>query len=389
MTHELYLLQYGSFLQLSRAEAYAFIHKNNLGVTWEGPSYLVFEAKSPPDPYFGSIVRMAQRYSSLQGFFERFGEELQYLDKKSVKWSLYDLGGNGSVAARLKTQVSQLIKRGGKKSVYVGPTRLFSEKGGISLTRALRAKLSTEGYEFLLLTEQGGGLSVWRTKKHLDLKGFRERDLGRPYQKPLISMPPWLARSMINLASPSSGGMLLDPFCGTGTILLEALDAGLAVCGVDIDPANAQGAKANIDWYSKKKPLPPASIINADTRQIADRFPAGFFDLVVTEPPFGPPLKAPPNKNEIAAVAGELSELYSASFTAVSSVLKKGAKMVFTLPAWRLRGGGLYELRAEKVLGAAGLTPEKHLGPVDLPIRWSKPDNVIHRLIFVASNEAR
>lgn len=381
MTGNLYLFQYGSFTQLSRAEAYAFIFKSKAKIELEGQNYLVFRLADQPDPYFGSIVRVAKYYSDILGFKARFCEEIEYSNDNAVKWTLYVLDRRRQVAQKLRSEVAGLIKGLGKKSIYVNPTPLFSEEGGVSLTKAIRAKLSTQGYEFVILSEPP---SVWRTIKHLDLKGFRERDLGRPYQNPLISMPPWLARSMINLASPPKGGKLLDPFCGTGTILLEALDAGLHAYGVDINRANVEGARANLQWYSKRRVVPSFHVIKADSRLIETRFPKEYFDCVVTEPPFGPPFKSPAARNEVADIAGELVELYSQAFTGISKVLKKDGSVVFTLPAWRLKAGGIFELRAERVLKATDLELEASIGPASLPIKWGRPDNVILRLIYVA-----
>ncbi len=41
----------------------------------------------------------------------------------------------------------------------------------------------------------------------------------RPFSLP-ISLHPKLARALVNLARVPMGGVLLDPFCGTGGILL-------------------------------------------------------------------------------------------------------------------------------------------------------------------------
>lgn len=52
---------------------------------------------------------------------------------------------------------------------------------------------------------------------------FQKRDIYKPNQRKIFGMPPRLAKIMVNLSACTSGKVLLDPFCGVGTILQEAL----------------------------------------------------------------------------------------------------------------------------------------------------------------------
>src|SRR5262245_2914227 len=54
-------------------------------------------------------------------------------------------------------------------------------------------------------------------------------------------MHPAMARSLIHLLSP---GSILDPFCGSGTTLVEGRFAGKKSVGVDINPLAVLVAKA-------------------------------------------------------------------------------------------------------------------------------------------------
>ena len=58
---------------------------------------------------------------------------------------------------------------------------------------------------------------------------FQKRDVGRPVQRAIFSIPPRLANIMINLAQAKEGDILLDPFCGIGTILQEAALKGIII----------------------------------------------------------------------------------------------------------------------------------------------------------------
>lgn len=57
---------------------------------------------------------------------------------------------------------------------------------------------------------------------------------------------PQLAKSLINLASLHDGARILDPFCGSGTTLLEGYLNGLASYGCDLNPLAAKIARAKV-----------------------------------------------------------------------------------------------------------------------------------------------
>src|SRR3989344_7958542 len=86
---------------------------------------------------------------------------------------------------------------------------------------------------------KGGGGSQERLAKTCAVQEFEEysqRDYGRPGRGLVFgSMPPKLAKIMINLAQLPASATILDPFCGSGTILQEALLLGYQnVIGSDV-----------------------------------------------------------------------------------------------------------------------------------------------------------
>ena len=80
-------------------------------------------------------------------------------------------------------------------------------------------------------------------KYEIDKKGFKERDpQNRPYFHP-TALKPKLARAMVNLARVGEGDTILDPFCGTGSILIEAALVGAKPVGIDLDKSKIDGCK--------------------------------------------------------------------------------------------------------------------------------------------------
>lgn len=62
----------------------------------------------------------------------------------------------------------------------------------------------------------------------------------------LGGLRPTIAAAMVRLATSRGHATVWDPFCGSGTILIEALDLGHAVRGSDIDPEAVEATKRNI-----------------------------------------------------------------------------------------------------------------------------------------------
>ncbi|MCC6059146.1 MAG: methyltransferase domain-containing protein [Thermofilum sp.] len=74
---------------------------------------------------------------------------------------------------------------------------------------------------------------------------FEPRAPGRRvYERP-FALRVELARLLVNLSSPSLESPLLDPFCGTGGILIEAALEGVFAVGIDLDYDNVRGARRN------------------------------------------------------------------------------------------------------------------------------------------------
>ncbi len=58
-------------------------------------------------------------------------------------------------------------------------------------------------------------------------------------------MMPRMARTLVNIACSQPGDTVLDPFCGTGGILIEAELLGMRTIGSDFDPLMIAGSRIN------------------------------------------------------------------------------------------------------------------------------------------------
>ncbi len=64
----------------------------------------------------------------------------------------------------------------------------------------------------------------------------------------VLSYPPHLVRDYLNRCGVPSGGCVLDPFCGTGTTLVECKKLGVASVGVEANPAAHFASSVKLDW---------------------------------------------------------------------------------------------------------------------------------------------
>ena len=87
-----------------------------------------------------------------------------------------------------------------------------------------------------------------------DIDAYAKRDQARPARDAKVGMlPPKLAQILINLCGPlKPGSTILDPFCGTGVVLQEALLMGYRVYGTDLNKKMIEYSDKNLRWLSEK-----------------------------------------------------------------------------------------------------------------------------------------
>jgi len=122
-------------------------------------------------------------------------------------------------------------------------------------------------------------------------------------------MMPRMARTLVNLAQAREGEILLDPFCGTGGILIEAELLAMHAIGSDFDPLMVQGSTRNLQG---------ASLMIADATHLP--FSDRSIDTVVTDFPYG--------QSVCIRKTDTMDRLYEASLEEIRRVLKPGRKAV-------------------------------------------------------------
>jgi tRNA (guanine10-N2)-dimethyltransferase len=124
----------------------------------------------------------------------------------------------------------------------------------------------------------------------------------------------------VNLTGLCAGDTVLDPFCGTGGLLLEAGLMGMNVIGSDIDPRMVEGTHSNLKHFGVSNyKLFQTDIIEL-TNNLDKNLPV---DAIVTEPPYG---RASPTQGKT------IEELTEQAFVVFSQILNSNAPMIISLP---------------------------------------------------------
>lgn len=165
---------------------------------------------------------------------------------------------------------------------------------------------------------------------------FQKRDVGRPAQRTIFSIPPRLANILINLSWAKKGDILLDPFCGIGTILQEAALRGIKIFGIDSDSECIKFSKENIDWLSKEyKFQPDMNFIQGDAKSLSKTLGEETVDAIATEPFLGEPIRKRPTEEGAKIMLSEIRYLYDAVLSEMFKVLRHGKRISMISPRIR------------------------------------------------------
>lgn len=237
-------------------------------------------------------------------------------------------------------------------------------------------------HELIILRHQEK-YQVYHTNQVTASKDWSYRDRGRPViDSKSGTLPLKVSRMLLNLATGtpiSADTVILDPFCGSGSILSEAVVLGAQAVGIDIDPQAVAATEANLSWLKQSYPQANYRLFTQDTTQITPQnFPLTPVDAVVTEGYLGSPdqLSLQDTIDQITS----LEHLYQQSLLQLRTVLKPGGRVVIALAQYRL-------LESVKSLQNLIDTCENS-GYTRLtgPLVYSQPRARVKRAIYVLQN---
>ena len=193
--------------------------------------------------------------------------------------------------------------------------------------------LTSSGLELCLISNKSK-VFLGKTLAVQDFKGLGQRDFGRPQRDDHSGMiPPKLAQIMLNLARGNDADyqekILLDPFCGSGTILMEAHLMGFKnIIGSDLSEKAIIDSQKNIAWLDENNDI---KMMPSDVLKLEQEISEKSIDYIVCEPYLGPQ-RGYKDFNEIVS---ELNDFYSDFLKVLFKLLKKDGKLVMVWPQFK------------------------------------------------------
>jgi len=189
-----------------------------------------------------------------------------------------------------------------------------------------------------------------------DIDAYAKRDQGRPARDAKVGMlPPKLAQILINLCGPlEDGAVVLDPFCGTGVVLQEAMLMGYLAYGTDISERMIEYSRRNLEQlFLGPRPAGActrAAALRNPSNQLFQLSPGDAtsfqwqqpIDAVACEGYLGKPMSKIPSEIELKEQKQECGAIILGFLKNLAGQISKNTPVVLAAPAW-LRENGKYE----------------------------------------------
>lgn len=310
--------------ELSFAEALAVGRRDGFSVHTAAVDVARTEGVKDPAALLqrlGGTVKVAEALGDYDGRVEPFGQKVEALQPEGK--IVFGVSGHGGknvsrTAERFMLELKKTLVAAGRSVRFVR-----GQDGKLSSVVVAKQKVM----EFLFV-ETPDGVLVGRTLAVQDFEDYSERDYGRPARDARSGMlPPKLARMMVNLAGVPPTATLLDPFCGSGTVLQEAALLGFTnIIGSDNSETAVKHSKENLLWKKKM-----ARMLHTSVASLPKELHGTTVDAVVTEPYLGPPQRG---RESLSSIIAELSALYRTAFATFAEIVKPGGRVVFLFPVF-------------------------------------------------------
>ena len=249
-------------------------------------------------------------------------------------------------------------------------------------------------------------VSVWPTAQQLARHQRSGRYLELSFTHPAKMLPAIAASAILAYTDP--GDIVLDPMCGIGTTLVEAVHLGRDAIGIEYESVWADLARANLNHARGQKAAGHGTVICGDARHLAslvDPAARGLVAMVLTSPPYGPSVHgqvdASPGQGvrkshyrysadpaNLAHVGlDRLTAAMRDIFSEASHVLRPGGIVALTVRPW-WRAGELVDLPGllARVGEQAGLTLfERNVAL----LAGLRDDQLVPRVSFFALDQVR
>ena len=353
--------------ELSRLELVAVLRKLGLDYrmeSYEG-SFCILEANdlAKTAKYLGGSFKIGEIVAEASDenlFLEKLyaTKMFEWLDEKAP-WGLSLYGINNDLDPEFVQDVQSLVaekvkEAGARKAKKVLPDITDVNEGIRELSSGIVAEKNVVDVQLL---KSKDSMFLAATIATIPSISFQERDLKRPYQNSTISLSPRIARTLVNVTMVNEGQTLLDPFCGTGTILMEAALLNINVIGFDKDSQKIWGTVQNMKWLRSTGRISKNVYAKLQRRNARDLRLLGRdgIDAIATEPILLPPLERFPSEEEAKDMLLNSFKTYKEFLKSAEYVLKRNGRIALVIPYIRLSTRKKAGFDVEQLLEGASL----------------------------------
>lgn len=284
------------------------------------------------------------------------------------------LGSGMSTKQLLATGLS--IKKATNKATGRTVRLVPNQTAELSTAQVIHNKLASDNGWELVFVPSGQQIIVAQTVFVQDIDSYTVRDRVRPKRDARVGMlPPKLAQIIINLAvgpkefteiSPELSGdiclqpednakmraarsqyRVLDPFCGTGVVLQEALLMGYQAYGTDVIARMVDYTRANLEWLQDRYKLPGAhyDLNIGDATSYQWQSP---ISVVASETYLGRPFTSQPSAEVLAQTASDCNLIIKKFLQNIHPQLAPGTRLCLAIPAWLTSQSGPHATRLDE-----------------------------------------
>jgi len=283
--------------------------------------------------------------------------------------------------------------------------------------------LSGNKVELLVIRGRGGKVIIAESTGSQNITALAKRDQERPARDAFVGMlPPKLAQIMINLAThvevnkppfleedvparasqapqagpqppverppKENGGLftdnspiILDPFCGTGVLLQEAILLGYQVYGTDLSEKMIRYSRDNIHWLEEQYRMRVGWYLHeGDAMTTTWRQP---IDAVACETYLGQPFSAPPSAEKLTQVRGNCDHIITTFLKNIGTQIQPGTPLCIAVPAWNDGNGNFTHLPLTKKLAQLGYQQHEFKNVNTQDLLYYREGQVVARELLV------
>ncbi|HSD55610.1 MAG TPA: DNA methyltransferase [Candidatus Saccharimonadales bacterium] len=306
--------------------------------------------------------------------------------KIKVGISTFGLSVNERHLLRTGLEVKKALKAAGR-SVRVVPNNEPALNTAQVLHNQLTGNLGLE----LLFIRNDKQTYLAQTVSIQDIDAYTERDRGRPKRDAFVGMlPPKLAQTIINLSTgqlpATTKTIVLDPFCGTGVVLQEALLMGYGAYGTDLEPRMIDYSRKNLEWLETRGAEHASSVVLevGDATEYKWEHPVS---VVAGETYLGRPLSNWPNPEKLQEIISTCNVILKKFLVNLAEQIPSGTRLCLAMPAWVGPNERIYHLSLLDSLEVMGYNRVSFSWSTEQEMVYRRPEQLVARELLVITRK--